>query len=336
MSTQSTDLMLSASVDLSCGISDDCEITLLCNNKHFIILLSSCSCDDKPDSIECTFLKRLDVALKSNDEPEIDKINEEISDIAALLFQPFYKEFASDKSQVLYLDSYINPETYKFQLVTVNGKPEVIRCSNDCGIKYSEFSGLPLGKTAADLNLPRFPSKQVIVLEKYMGSRIVKVSAGGQVMCCKVADRWTQHAIDREFHCLEKISAAGLDPPLRIPKLCGLIESAADDHFGGILITDITPNPETPNLGQIDVNNVPISRRIKWARQIEDAIQKLHDIGVVWGDAKADNVLIDRNDNTWIIDFGGGWTDNWVQVELANSVKGDLQGLKAILHFLGV
>lgn len=31
----------------------------------------------------------------------------------------------------------------------------------------------------------------------------------------------------------------------------------------------------------------------------------LHGIGIVWGDGKAENVLIDINDNAWIIDFGG-------------------------------
>lgn len=29
-----------------------------------------------------------------------------------------------------------------------------------------------------------------------------------------------------------------------------------------------------------------------------------HDVGVVRADAKADNILIDKNDDTWIIDFG--------------------------------
>lgn len=34
----------------------------------------------------------------------------------------------------------------------------------------------------------------------------------------------------------------------------------------------------------------------------------LHEAGVVWGDAKAENVLIGTDDNAWVIDFGGGYT----------------------------
>lgn len=40
-----------------------------------------------------------------------------------------------------------------------------------------------------------------------------------------------------------------------------------------------------------------------------ETIEKLHKVGVVWGDAKADNILIDKNDDAWEIDFGGGGLD---------------------------
>lgn len=284
-------------------------------------------------------MKRLDSALKSKDFLEVDIIIEEISGFVATLCQPIFKEFASatqDESKVLDLDSCINPETYKLQLMTIDGKPKVIRCnSNDSDIIHSTFSGPPVRTTAAYLNLPKFPSKQVKVLEKYKGTSIMKVSARGRVMCFKMADDRTHLAIDREFRCLQQISAADLDPPLRIPKLCGVIGSA-NDSFLGILITNITPNLETPRLSLIDISIVAISRRKKWASQIEDIIEKLHDVGVVWGDAKPDNILIDRNDDIWVIDFGGGWTEHWVHPELANSMKGDLQGLKSIFHFLGI
>ncbi|TKW55962.1 hypothetical protein CTA1_5149 [Colletotrichum tanaceti] len=31
-------------------------------------------------------------------------------------------------------------------------------------------------------------------------------------------------------------------------------------------------------------------------------------IGIIWGDVKAENVLIDSDDNAWIIDFRGNYT----------------------------
>ena len=108
----------------------------------------------------------------------------------------------------------------------------------------------------------------------------MKVSARGRVMCCKVANDRTRLAIDREFRCLQQITAACFNPPLRIPKLCGIVGSENDSFFG-ILITNITSNFETPTLGLIDINAVAISRRKKWASQIEDSIEKLHKVGVV-------------------------------------------------------
>lgn len=339
MSSRSAFPMISTTEDVSCGVGSDCEITLKCNNKRFIVLLSRRPLPsfDKPNSIECIFLKRLDGALESKDPLEVDTTIEEISGFVATLCQPMFQEFApiiGDESQVLDLDSCLNPETYKLQLITIDGKPKVIRCNGN-SIIHSMFSGLHVRTTAVNLGLPKFSPKQVKVLEKYKGTSIMKVSAGGRVMCCKVADDRTHLAIDREFRCLQQISAADLDCPLRIPKLCGVIGSG-NDNLLGILITNITPNPETPRLGLIDINAVAIPRRKKWASQVEDIIEKLHHVGVVWGDAKADNILIDRDDDAWVIDLGGGWTEHWVHPELADSVKGDLQGLKGIFHFLGV
>ena len=333
--------MVSTTEEVNCGIGSDCEITLTCNHRRFIVLLSRCPlvCSNKPNSIEYTYLNRLDDALKSKNPLGVDTTLEEISGFVATLCQPTFKEFASsigDESYELDLDSCINPETYNLQLMTVDGKPKVIRCnSNGNGIIHSKFSGLPVQTPAANLKLPNFPPKQVKVLEKYKGTSIMKVSPSGRVMCCKIADDRTRFAIDRELRCLQQISAASLDPPLRLPKLCGIIRSA-NDSILGILMTNISPNSETPRLGLVDVSTVVIARRKKWASQIKATIEKLHDVGVVWGDAKADNILIDKNENTWIIDFGGGWTKHWVDPELADSIKGDLQGLKGIFHFLGV
>ena len=115
-------------------------------------------------------------------------------------------------------------------------------------------------------------------------------------------------AIDRGLRCLQQIQAAGLDPPLRIPKLRGVVESG-NDTFSGIFIINIPPHPVTPALGLADLNAVAISRRKEWASQIGDTIGKLHDVGVVWGDANADKIPIDRNDDTWVTDFGS--TQNW-------------------------
>ena len=54
-------------------------------------------------------------------------------------------------------------------------------------------------------------------------------------------------------------------------------------------------------------------------------LNRLHQIGVTWGDRKASYVIIDKEDNAWLIDFAGGFTEGWVDRELVNTVEGDKQ-----------
>ena len=165
MFTQSTFPMISTTEEVNCDIGSDCKITFTCNHRRFIIFLSRCLFvySDKPNSIKYTYLNRLNDALKSKNPLEMDTTLKEISGFVATLCQPTFKEFAStigDESQEFDLDSCINPETYKLQLMTVDKKPKVIRYnSNGNGIIHSTFSGLPVQSAAANLNLPNFSPK---------------------------------------------------------------------------------------------------------------------------------------------------------------------------------
>ncbi|KAK3309407.1 uncharacterized protein B0T15DRAFT_563816 [Chaetomium strumarium] len=72
----------------------------------------------------------------------------------------------------------------------------------------------------------------------------------------------------------------------------------------------------------------------RWAQQIRGTLAALHRAGITWGDAKPDNVLIDVHGNAWIVDFGGGRTEGWVDSAKAETVEGDLQALERILDFI--
>lgn len=79
----------------------------------------------------------------------------------------------------------------------------------------------------------------------------------------------------------------------------------------------------------------PEESRRQWITQIQHTVQALHDADIIWGDAKAGNILVDKNGkgDAWVIDFGGGYTQGWVDREKANTVEGDLQGLGRIIGF---
>ncbi|KAI0133248.1 hypothetical protein F4776DRAFT_125823 [Hypoxylon sp. NC0597] len=82
---------------------------------------------------------------------------------------------------------------------------------------------------------------------------------------------------------------------------------------------------------------VNIDRRKKWSLQIRETIAQLHEISVVWGDAKPDNVLIDsKTDDIYIIDFGGGYTDGCGAEATMNTIEGDVQASKKIDNYLQI
>lgn len=79
---------------------------------------------------------------------------------------------------------------------------------------------------------------------------------------------------------------------------------------------------------------IPLALRRKWDQQVSSAVAYLHDSGVVWGDAKAENVLVDRDDNAWVIGFGGGYTRGWVGKGRMETIAGDQEGLSRIKELL--
>jgi serine/threonine protein kinase len=125
---------------------------------------------------------------------------------------------------------------------------------------------------------------------------------------------------------------------LQTPRLHGLVQEENGSQIVALLLTWIDCRRAT-NLECIanPRNDTPLSLRLKWMGQIESTLEVLHQAGIVWGDVKAANVLIDDvNQDAWIIDFGGGYTVGWVDRDRANTIEGDLQGLSKIRQYLRV
>jgi tRNA A-37 threonylcarbamoyl transferase component Bud32 len=80
--------------------------------------------------------------------------------------------------------------------------------------------------------------------------------------------------------------------------------------------------------------DVPVALRSKWKEQVVSTVELLHKAGVIWGDVKADIVLIDDWDDAWVVDFGGSYLKRWVHEESAETLAGDAHGLAKIVGFL--
>ncbi|KAG4435752.1 hypothetical protein IFR05_008766 [Cadophora sp. M221] len=88
------------------------------------------------------------------------------------------------------------------------------------------------------------------------------------------------------------------------PKLRGLVVD--DDGLVIGILEDFVVNGG--RLSDVVKNEAGVceERREKWAKQIREAVALLHEIDVVWGDGKPENVLVESgSDNCYLVDFGG-------------------------------
>lgn len=140
----------------------------------------------------------------------------------------------------------------------------------------------------------------------------------------------SQYQLNRELATFKKIAKSNIKAGRHISCLHGVV-ATEDGRVLGLLLTWI----DAPKGAlQYQYWRRSLETRLRWAAQIRETITELHKEGVVWGDAKLDNVLLDKNDTPWIIDFGGGHTPGWVDREKEETVEGDLQGLERIVERL--
>jgi hypothetical protein len=140
----------------------------------------------------------------------------------------------------------------------------------------------------------------------------------------------TLYQLERELAAFKQIAESNINPAAHITRLRGVVTSK-DGRVLGLLLNWI----DDP-VGSLayQYRRRSLQTRLQWAAQIRQTVSELHKNGVVWGDAKLDNVLLDRSSTPWVIDFGGGHTPNWVDRDKAETVEGDLQGLEKIVERL--
>ncbi|KAH6620993.1 hypothetical protein B0J18DRAFT_450404 [Chaetomium sp. MPI-SDFR-AT-0129] len=134
----------------------------------------------------------------------------------------------------------------------------------------------------------------------------------------------------KEVEKYERIARAGLGTDVRTSRLYGVVRNERKQLAGLLLY----PIEEEDLLTFAAGPDTPDALKNRWAQQIQHTIAALHKAGIIWGDAKPDNILIDVHGDAWVIDFGGGRTEGWVDADKAGTTEGDLQGLERILKFI--
>ena len=173
---------------------------------------------------------------------------------------------------------------------------------------------------------PMYPEQAVEVPD--IQPKQVRVEVDDQILFFKSAEHIGYERALKEARKL--LSIAHLGEALRTSRLYGIVQDE-NNPLIGLLFHYI----DGENSLEFAVEpNTPASLKDQWTSQVTDTLTTLHKAGVVWGDAKPDNVLVDKQNNAWIIDFEGGYTEGWVDRDKEGTIEGDLQGLTNIIDFI--
>lgn len=153
---------------------------------------------------------------------------------------------------------------------------------------------------------------------------IFKVMVDGGEYCLKTV----YATADEDIFLRELTILRSMPRHANVIPLCGVV-ATEDGRIEGFL----TPYINGTSLRC--VKSASAKQRILWKREITDAILWLHGRHFIWGDVKPHNIMINAITNhPVLVDFGGGATSGWVDLDLQGTREGDLQGLKRIVEFI--
>ncbi|KFZ19023.1 hypothetical protein V502_03878 [Pseudogymnoascus sp. VKM F-4520 (FW-2644)] len=267
----------------------------MCNGTCFHVTLSTENFQEAPE-IKEQYLQYLD-ALEADD---IDVTEEDLHDWALEPLLPLFQRIDSNPTnkQTFTLYDYFNPITLKYKLHAAGGI--LVASPYDETNATPRHQGVNLAPSDLSFPWPSFRPSDISICNKDPKDALTqfprKVLADKETICYfKAFQPGCQRDALHELNAYLRIDHLKIEDGLRVPHI----------HL-----------------------------RQRWAAQVTSTVKHLHEADIVWGDAKAANVLVDINMDAWIIDFGGGFTEGWVEREKAGTVEGDIQGLAKIVDYI--
>ncbi|KAL9105673.1 MAG: hypothetical protein Q9227_009191 [Pyrenula ochraceoflavens] len=314
-------------------------MVLYYNQQRFILIVTKPEINEDTDVVADLFLK-IEEAEQDADDMMADRYLEDFRELTiAACKETMYTLAASaqqPQSNQLSLEEVLRPVTFYLQICSVKGKLQATTIDNVSGFaSMDEPVHFPVDCMSEPIPA-LIPSAEVQFIEDVFMRKVFKVSRNGEVCVFKMATEGNEGQLKREVDVLRRMSEMwSPNHPGRphVPQFLGLV-IATDSQVMGILEDYI----EGTNLRELDMHDAAttMAQRQKWKRQIEHTMTQLHQSDLVWGDVKAENVLIDKTGNAWLVDFGGSSTDGWVDEELVETVEGDMQGFSRLVQYLGV
>lgn len=343
---------------------DDCITTIRCNGREFHIEMSPFYLCASP-AIESRYRK---FVAAVRDEDEIDEeeseaqhpehVLTEFHDWLIATFEQIFLELAPDlppsfdpaklakgEARPL-LSEYLFSEEYCCRLEAEDDKPFPIHERD----KESPFVQPALSELWPELaqelrqHVKFFdPSAVEVAFRNLKDARwmmptrvVVELDDSGEKTPCffKTFGSGDDVGLENELEAHLRVRKSTLAHDARVTRLRGIV-AVDDGQVAGILLSYIDHRRENDELLFEDrLLYTPVHLRQRWARQIRETVAQLHDADLLWGDARADHVMIDRNNDAWLIGFGGGYTEGWVDKDKAGTKEGDLQGVAKIVGYL--
>ncbi|PVH97616.1 hypothetical protein DM02DRAFT_730455 [Periconia macrospinosa] len=249
---------------------------------------------------------------------------------------------ALPSSRPLSLAEYFNPETFILRLVRGENGLEAVRCPDDPSIIQFITPKValsdPIVSDAISKGVPCIKASQLVAIEGPDALGIHYDQVPRTVRTLEKESKYhfkrafDRESLTRELEILLQLQNISFPEALHVSKLGGLVMWDDELSIMGILVDYVDDSHVLDNAAK----DASEHDREKWARQIHGIVNTLHNAGIVWGDVKPDNILVDSKMDAWVIDFGGGHTEGWVDAELMETKEGDLQGLRNLDEFLKV
>ncbi|UPK93263.1 hypothetical protein LCI18_004198 [Fusarium solani-melongenae] len=234
------------------------------------------------------------------DEEEYDAITDQIYDVILDVRRIPFSQIAplSTTAPSKDLHSLLYPETLDYRLQIIDGKATIFPIDPEKSVSVPNTGPNPAVVTEfqAIATIPRYSSRDVhvqkVLIRRY--STVCKAQVGSQMILCKAESQGLERpSLEREMVAMQKIwnVCSGPAVNIRVPRLQGYVTFADSRDIIGLL---------RDWFDQL---------KKKWSDQIHKTVDKLHELDVFWGDGKSSNVVVDQENNIWLIDFAGGLKD---------------------------
>lgn len=336
------------------GDGDGADMIFTCNDREISVSIFPANGSSTRDS---RHMSRGDRPLQDHlidlvahitvcdDDNEYEAIQDEVLGVILDAGRPMFSQPATipkgaPTGQLPCLGSLLFPEILYFRLEATAGRTAV----NPIGSRdaYTALTIDPVLDQSieedflVDESLPRHDPQAVLVTEVFLrglNTSAAVVQVDGRDMFCKARSRpggLSGTSEGRELDCLGRIrSEFPSSETIRIPQLLGYV---CHNETGQVLgfVRQWIPGQRLSDVG---AEAASADMRRKWASQIRETVQRLHERGLVWGDGKPSNVIIDdEKQDAWLIGFG---TRVWVDEDLAETVREDKQAVAELARLLG-